>query len=165
MPASRDSIWLVKSEPFAFSWQDLLASPRKTTTWDGVRNYQARNFLRDGFSLGDLVFFYQSCTKPLAIVGTMRVVREAFADPTQFDAKHDGFDSKSQPSKPRWLAVGLRAETSFCAPVTLSRLRDAPACKEMCLLKKGSRLSVQPVPPNAARWILAAGSAPQTAGS
>lgn len=146
--------WLVKSEPSTFSWQDLLRAPNQTTCWDGVRNYQARNYLRDGFQLGDFVFFYQSCTRPLAIVGTMRVVRVGYADPTQYDPGHTAFDPASRPDAPRWMAVDLQADTTFTRQVTLEMLREEPACAQMPLLQRGTRLSVQPVSRAAASCIL-----------
>lgn len=151
---ARMAFWLVKSEPSTFSWQDLLRSPQQTTCWDGVRNYQARNFLRDGCRRGDLVFFYQSCAKPLAIVGTMRVVREAYADPSQYDPRHDGFDPASKPDGPRWVAIDVQAEQSFDRLVTLDMLRKEPSCAQMPLLQRGTRLSVQPVAPAAASTII-----------
>lgn len=148
------NFWLVKSEPSAFSWGDLLRSAHRTTRWDGVRNYQARNYLRDGFKCGDLVFFYQSCTKPLAIVGTMRVVRQSYADPTQHDPHHKAFDPASNACAPRWVAVDVQAEQFFARPVTLQMLRQEPACAQMPLLQRGTRLSVQPVSPTAAARVL-----------
>src|SRR5690242_5445581 len=101
--------WLVKSEPDTFSFEDLQNSPRKTTTWDGVRNFVARNFLRDGMKRGDQVFFYHSSTKPQAIVGICVVARESYPDPTALDKKHPAFDAKSDPKNPSWYAVDLEA--------------------------------------------------------
>ena len=101
--------WLVKSEPDVFSFDDLRAAPKQTTPWDGVRNFAARNFLRDGMKRGDQVFFYHSSTNPQAIVGICQVAREAYPDPTALDRKHPAFDAKSDPKDPSWFAVDLQA--------------------------------------------------------
>src|SRR5438309_5722387 len=101
--------WLVKSEPEVFSFDDLVASPKKTTSWNGVRNFTARNFLRDGMKTGDRVFFYHSSTKPQAIVGICEVVREGYPELTATDPKHEGFDPKSTKADPIWYMVDLRA--------------------------------------------------------
>jgi predicted RNA-binding protein with PUA-like domain len=136
--------WLVKSEPDTFSFQDLNESPRKTTTWDGVRNFVARNFLRDGMKRGDQVFFYHSSTKPQAIVGICEVAKEAYPDPTAFDARNDGFDEKSDPEDPTWFAVELKAVEPLPRPVTLQELKANKNLAGMALLRIG-RLSVTPV--------------------
>ncbi|MGH7670004.1 MAG: EVE domain-containing protein, partial [Gemmatimonadaceae bacterium] len=101
--------WLVKSEPNAFSFDDLVSSPRKTTGWDGVRNYQARNFMRDGMKKRDLVLFYHSSVAPIAVVGVARVVREAYPDHTAFDRRDPHYDPKSRPDAPTWMMVDLQA--------------------------------------------------------
>ena len=137
--------WLVKSEPGAFSWDDLLRSPDRTTCWDGVRNHQARNFMRDGMRLGDLVLFHHSSVDPPAVMGIAEVVREAYPDHTQFDPDDPHHDPKSKPDAPTWLMVDLRATASFARPVTLDELRRTKGLERMELLRKGSRLSVQPV--------------------
>ena len=137
--------WLVKSEPETFSFADLVASPGRTTGWDGVRNYQARNFMRDGMKRGDLVFFYHSSTDPAAIVGVAEVAREAYPDPTALDAKHPHFDPKSRADDPTWVMVDLRAVEPLARPLTLADLRTVKGLEKMVLLQKGSRLSVQPV--------------------
>ena len=137
--------WLVKSEAYCFSWDDLWKSPKRTTFWDGVRNYQARNMLRDDFRKGDLVFFYHSNSDPNEIVGVAEVVREAYPDHTAFDPKEQHFDPKSDPEKPTWYMVDLRAKERFKHPLTLTELRKVPGLEKMELLRKGSRLSVQPV--------------------
>jgi predicted RNA-binding protein with PUA-like domain len=142
--------WLVKSEPDAFSFDDLLASPDRTTCWDGVRNYQARNTMRDDMKRGDLVLFYHSSTEPAAIVGVAEVVREAYPDHTAFDEKDSHFDPKSRRDAPTWMMVDLRAVERFARPVTLAELRGTPGLEKMVLLQQGSRLSVQPV--SAAEW-------------
>jgi predicted RNA-binding protein with PUA-like domain len=142
-PARR--YWLVKSEPDAFSFDDLLASPDRTTCWDGVRNYQARNSMRDDMTRGDLVLFYHSSTEPAAIVGVAEVVREAYPDHTAFDPKDPHFDPKSRRDAPTWMMVDLRAVEKLAKPLTLAELRGTPGLEKMALLQKGSRLSVQPV--------------------
>ncbi len=137
--------WLVKSEPEVFSFADLLASPRRTTMWDGVRNYQARNFLRDQMKQGDLVLFYHSNADPTAVIGVTKVVREGYPDPTAFDKKDPHYDPKSKPDAPTWYVVDLQAVEEFVRPVTLAELRGVKGLEKMVLLQKGSRLSVQPV--------------------
>ena len=134
----------MKTEPEAYSWDDLKNQPNSTDFWDGVRNYQARNFMRD-MKVGDKVFFYHSQINPPAIVGIATVVREAYPDPTQFDPESKYFDPKSKTEDPRWSVVDIRSEAEFAEPVTLPELRDIPELEEMVLLRKGSRLSVQPV--------------------
>lgn len=137
--------WLLKTEPESFSIHDLQASPRQTTCWDGVRNYQARNFLRDEVRLGDRVLFYHSNADPPAIVGTATIVREAYPDATAWQPGHHHFDAKSSPENPIWQMVDIRLETIFAEPLPLESLRGVSALKNMELLRKGSRLSVQPV--------------------
>ncbi len=137
--------WLVKSEPDCFSFDDLLAAPRRTTFWDGVRNYQARNMMRDEMKKGDLVFFYHSSADPTAIVGICEVVKEAYPDHTAFDPKEDHFDPKSDPESPTWYMVSLKAVKPIDPPITLAELRGTPGLEKMMLLQKGSRLSVQKV--------------------
>ena len=147
-PATHASrYWLVKSEPDSFSFDDLLASPNRTTSWDGVRNFQARNSMRDAMKLGDLVFFYHSSTDPAAIVGIAEVVRESYPDHTAFDRKDSHYDPKSKPEAPTWMMVDLRAREALPKPITLSELRGVKGLERMVLLQKGSRLSVQPVTP------------------
>ena len=145
-PATRERrYWLVKSEPSSFSFDDLIASPDRTTGWEGVRNFQARNTMRDDMKLGDLVLFYHSSTEPAAIVGIAEVVREGYPDPTAFDRKDSHYDPKSKPDAPTWMMVDLRAREPLPRPVTLSELRGVKGLEKMMLLQKGSRLSVQPV--------------------
>lgn len=144
--------WLVKSEPDCFSWDDLQRAPRRTAHWDGVRNYQARNFMRDDMKKGDLVFFYHSSADPTAIMGVAEVVRGAYPDPTAFDSAEDHFDAKSDPASPTWVMVDLRARESFPTPITLAELKRVAGLEQMVLLQRGSRLSVQPV--TAAEWAL-----------
>jgi predicted RNA-binding protein with PUA-like domain len=146
-PATARRHWLVKSEPSTFSFDDLLASPKRTTGWDGVRNYQARNHMRDGMKRGDLVFFYHSSTEPTAIVGVAEVAREAYPDPTALDPKHPHFDPKSKADAPAWVMVDLRAVEPLARPVTLAELKGTKGLERMVLLQNGSRLSVQPGSP------------------
>jgi predicted RNA-binding protein with PUA-like domain len=142
--------WLVKSEPDVFSFDDLLARPGRTTGWDGVRNYQARNFMRDDMKRGDLVFFYHSSADPTAIVGVAEVVREGYPDPTALDPKDPHFDPKSRADEPTWMMIDLRAIEPLAHPITLAELRAVKGLERMVLLQKGSRLSVQPV--SAEEW-------------
>ena len=144
MPKAR-RCWLFKSEPESFSIQDLAAAPRQTTCWDGVRNYQARNFLRDQIKSGDRVLFYHSGGNPPAVVGTAVVVREGYPDPTAWQKKNHHFDPKSSPDNPIWYMVDIQLEETFPAPQGLDRLRAEKALAGMELLRRGSRLSVQPV--------------------
>ncbi|MCK6620921.1 MAG: EVE domain-containing protein [Calditrichaceae bacterium] len=136
--------WLVKTEPSEFSWEDLKAAPGQTTSWEGVRNYQARNFMRE-MQPGDLVLFYHSQANPLAIMGIAKVVRGAYPDPTQFDPSSHYFDPQSTPENPRWDTVDIQYYREFSAPVSLPQLKEIPGLENMVLLRKGSRLSVQPV--------------------
>ncbi len=141
--------WLLKSDPETFSFEDLRRSPKGTTRWDGVRNYQARNYLRDEVREGDGILFYHSQAEK-AVVGTATVVRAAYPDPTQFDRKHPGHDPGSDPREPRWVAVDIAADRAFARAVSLDAMRAAPGLVGMALLRKGSRLSVLPV--TAAEW-------------
>lgn len=140
----------MKSEPDEFSIDDLVRAPKKRTAWFGVRNYQARNFLRDEISLGDGVLFYHSSASPPAVVGTARVARAGYPDPTQFDPADDHCDPDSPRDAPRWFAVDIAFEEKFPRAIPLPELRADPALAGMVLLQKGSRLSVQPV--SAAEW-------------
>jgi predicted RNA-binding protein with PUA-like domain len=138
------SHWLVKSEPTSFSFRDLEKAPRRTTSWEGVRNYAARNFLR-AMRTGDHVFFYHSNAEPNAIVGICEVVREAYPDASQFDRKSETHDPKSTREEPRWSTVDLKAVRALPRPVALSALRGVAGLEKMELLRQGSRLSVTPV--------------------
>lgn len=137
--------WLMKSEPSVYSIDDLAKAPRKTTRWEGVRNYQARNLLRDEVKKGDAVLFYHSSADPAGVAGLATVVRGAYADPSQFDAKSEYFDAGSTTDAPRWFVIDIKFERKFAQVVTLGALKANPALKEMVVTKKGSRLSVQPV--------------------
>ena len=138
--------WLMKSEPSVFGIDDLAARPKKTEPWDGVRNYQARNMMRDTMRRGDLAFFYHSNCEQPGIVGIMEVVREGYPDPTQFDPESKYHDPKSDLDDPRWYLVDVRLKKRFRAMVTLAELREhAGELGEFALLRKGNRLSVMPV--------------------
>ncbi|MES2178357.1 MAG: EVE domain-containing protein [Gemmatimonadota bacterium] len=149
--------WLVKSEPDVFSFDDLLARPGKTTHWDGVRNFQARNTMRDDMKKGDLVFFYHSSTEPPAIVGVAEVVKDGYPDPTAFDANDSHFDVKSKTESPTWFMVDIKAVKKLKTPLSLGELRGMKGLEKMTLLQKGSRLSVQPVSESEWAIIYAAG--------
>ncbi|MBK8230741.1 MAG: EVE domain-containing protein [Candidatus Eisenbacteria bacterium] len=142
--------WLFKSEPSEFSFEDLARAREQTTFWDGVRNYQARNLLRDEIQVGDGVLYYHSSTEPTAVIGTAEVVRAGYPDHTQFDPKSSHFDPGAKPEEPRWYMVDIRLVRSFAQPVPLATLKQTPGLAGMTLLQRGSRLSVQPV--SAAEW-------------
>jgi len=144
--------WLMKSEPDVFGVDDLAKSPRKTTFWSGVRNFQARNFMRDQMRVGDLVFFYHSnCDEP-GIVGVMKVVKAGYPDHTAFDRNSDGFDPDSDASSPRWYMVDVQLQRKLAKPITLALLRqyEKRGLKGLALLQRGNRLSVTPV--SASHW-------------
>jgi predicted RNA-binding protein with PUA-like domain len=144
--------WLMKSEPDVFGIDDLAKRPGKTTHWDGVRNFQARNFMRDGMRRGDLAFFYHSnCDEP-GIVGIVKIVKEGYPDHTAFDADDPHYDADSDPKKPRWYMVDVQLQRKFRNTITLAALRehDQRALKGLALLKRGNRLSVTPV--SSAHW-------------
>jgi len=141
--------WLFKSEPDCFSIDDLARAPRGTTAWDGVRNSEARNLLRDRMAAGDLGFYYHSSCDPCEIVGIVEVARAAYPDPTAFDSKHQHFDRKSDKDAPTWFAVDVKFVEKLPRPVSLAEVKGDPKLAEMALVKKG-RLSVQPVAP--AEW-------------
>ena len=150
--------WLFKSEPSEFSLDDLKKSKNQTTFWDGVRNYQARNFLRDEIKKGDGVLFYQSSTEPLAIVGYCEVVKEGYPDRTQFDSSNDHFDPKADKKNPTWFMVDIKLEKEFKKPVTLDEIKANPKLKNMKLIQRGQRLSIQPVTQDEWDEILKMGS-------
>ena len=136
--------WLMKSEPSAFSIQDLRKIRGQATCWDGVRNFQARNFMR-AMKKGDQVLFYHSNADPPAVMGIAKVVKETYPDHTAFDPKDIHYDPKSRPEKPLWDMVDIELVRIFRSPLPLDRLREEPGLKKMELLRRGSRLSVQPV--------------------
>ncbi|HET8554912.1 MAG TPA: EVE domain-containing protein [Rhodanobacteraceae bacterium] len=140
--------WLVKSEPSAFSIDDLKHNKREP--WDGVRNYQARNFMRDGMRVGDKVFFYHSnCAEP-GIVGVAKVASKPYPDPTQFDPDNGHFDPKSSRDNPRWVLVDMAYVRKLKRTITLNELKDCPELADFALVRKGNRLSVMPV--SAEHW-------------
>lgn len=145
------SYWLLKSDPRTFSIDDLAGSPDQTTCWEGVRNYQARNFLR-AMRVGDQAFFYHSNADPPAIVGIVEVVTSAYPDFFAFDPKSCYRDPKSGPDHPRWFMVDVRLIRKCVTPLSLSGLRQLKGLEHMELLRQGSRLSIQPVRPN--EWSL-----------
>ena len=136
--------WLMKSEPSVFSFDDLKERPGSTDHWEGVRNYQARNYMRE-MKKGDLVLFYHSNCEPPGVMGVAEVVREAYPDHTAFDRMSDYYDPKSKPDKPRWFMVDVRWKEPFLKMLTLGEMRDIPELSGMKLMKKGQRLSVMPV--------------------
>jgi predicted RNA-binding protein with PUA-like domain len=139
--------WLMKTEPEAFSVEDLAAAPRRTSAWDGVRNYQARNMLRDEMRRGDQVFLYYSSCEVPGIVALMQVVKQGYPDPTAFDRKHHHYDAGSDRKNPRWFMVDVQLKRPLARTITLTELR-AHAGKElkgMVLLRPGNRLSITPV--------------------
>jgi len=145
--------WLMKSEPSEVSVDDALAAPKATVPWTGVRNYQARNFMRDGMKLGDGVLFYHSsCAEP-GIVGIARVASGAYPDPTQFDPKSPYFDAASKPEAPRWLLVDVQTLRKT-RNLTLPALRASDDLQDLLVLRKGSRLSITPVEPRHWQIIL-----------
>ena len=141
--------WLMKSEPSECSIDDNLAAPRSTVPWVGVRNYQARNFMRDVMKIGDGVLFYHSSCAVPGIVGVARVASKAYPDPTQFDPASPYFDPKSKPQDPHWLLVDVQALRKT-RNLTLAELRATPALADLLVLQKGSRLSITPV--DAVHW-------------
>lgn len=139
--------WLMKSEPGTFGIDNLAAAKGKTTGWDGVRNFQARNFLRDGMKKGDLAFFYHSSCEVPGIAGIVKIVREAYPDPTAFDAADHHYDAASDRANPRWFMVDVKLEKKFDRIITLDELRSHQKgrLKNMIVLKRGNRLSITPV--------------------
>jgi predicted RNA-binding protein with PUA-like domain len=145
MSKSSKQFWLFKSEPEAFSIDDLERALHKTTCWDGVRNYQARNFLRDSIKVGDQVLFYHSNAEPPGIVGIAQVVKDGYPDHTAFDPEDHHFDPKSKRADPTWYMVDIKHVSTFTEPLTLPALKSVKGLQKMMLLQKGSRLSIQPV--------------------
>jgi predicted RNA-binding protein with PUA-like domain len=137
--------WLLKTEPETFSFDDLKARPKRTEPWNGVRNYQVRNMMRDEMNLGDLGFFYHSSCPQPGVAGIVKIVKEAYPDPTQFDPSSDYFDSGSKPEAPRWLMVDVKWEADFKRFVPLEELRTDPKLADLVILRRGNRLSITPV--------------------
>jgi predicted RNA-binding protein with PUA-like domain len=146
------SYWLMKSEPETFSLDDLKSSPKKTTKWDGIRNFQARNMMRDDMKKGDEVFFYHSNCKVPAIVGVAEIVSsEAYPDVTQFDPSDGHYDPTSKPADPRWLLVDVRYKRHLKREISLNELKERrDALGDFALTRKGNRLSILPV--TTAQW-------------
>jgi predicted RNA-binding protein with PUA-like domain len=136
--------WLMKSEPIVFSFDDLKAQPGSSDHWEGVRNYQARNYMKE-MRKGDLMLFYHSNCETPGVVGTAEVIREAYPDDTAFDPLSGYYDPKSKPDNPRWFMVDVKWKEAFLRMVTLSEMRSAPELSAMKLMQKGQRLSVMPV--------------------
>ena len=149
--------WLMKSEPDTFSFQDLKDRPKQQEPWDGVRNYQARNFMRDEMSIGDGVLFYHSNTKPPGIVGLAQVASKAYPDPTAFDKQSKYYDEKSNPNNPRWFLVDVAYKKDFKHHISLEAMKAMPELTEMKVLQKGNRLSITPVSKQEFKAICAAG--------
>ena len=145
MTKTKQSYWLMKTEPDVFSIDDLAAASNQTTFWDGVRNYQARNYMRDQMRLGDRVLVYHSNADPSCVVGTATIARTSYPDHTAWDPKDPHFDPKSDSENPRWFMVDIQFESKFSSPQSLEMLRGVAKLAEMVLLRKGTRLSVQPV--------------------
>jgi predicted RNA-binding protein with PUA-like domain len=145
--------WLMKSEPSVFGIEDLERAPGRTTAWDGVRNYQARNYIR-AIKSGEPVFFYHSNCEIPGIVGLMEVVREAYPDPTAFDPEHRYYDPKSDPANPRWYQVDVRFVRRLSGLISLSELKEQAPLADMPLVHRGNRLSVMPVSPTQWEFIL-----------
>ena len=139
--------WLMKSEPDVFGIDHLAKAKNQTSAWDGVRNFQARNFLKNEMKVGDLAFFYHSSCDVPGIAGTMKVVREGYPDKTAFDPKNDHYDPDSNPEKPRWYVIDVRFEKKFDRIISLEELRTHAQgkLKDMVVLKRGNRLSITPV--------------------
>jgi predicted RNA-binding protein with PUA-like domain len=137
--------WLMKSEPDAFGIDDLAKCPGKKEHWDGIRNYQVRNMMRDEMKKGDEAFFYHSNCKEPGIVGIMKVVKEAYPDFTAFDPKSRYYDPKSDPANPRWLMVDVKLVRKFKRTVSLQELKSYKTLEDMLILRRGNRLSVTPV--------------------
>ena len=157
MPKQR--YWLFKSEPSAYSFDDLLNEEGQTAEWDGVRNYQARNFMRDDMKVGDKVLFYHSSAKPMAVVGTAQIVKEAYPDATAWDPNDKHYDPKSSPGETVWMVVEIQAGERLPKPVTLADVKANPKLKDMLLIRKGQRLSIQPVTKEEYDEIVAMGNA------
>ena len=152
--------WLLKSEPSVFSIHDLAARPKRTAPWDGVRNFQARNFLRDELAVGDGVLFHHSSTQPPGIAGTAVVVRSGYPDDTAKDPKSPHHDPRHTDAAPRWFVVDVTLEQIFPRFLPLEELRRTPGLEDLLLLRKGQRLSVQPVTPEQFAIIVRLGNEP-----
>ncbi len=137
--------WLMKSEPDVYGIDHLAKMPRKTDHWDGIRNYQVRNMMRDEMKKGDLAFFYHSNCKEPGIVGIIKVVKEAYTDHTAFDPESKYYDPKSDPDNPRWLMVDVQLVRKFTRNISLEELKTYKSLSDMLVLRRGNRLSITPV--------------------
>lgn len=137
--------WLMKSEPDVFSWNDLTKAPKSRTFWEGVRNYQARNYMVNEMKVGDLAFFYHSSCDCPGIFGVAEVIESARADASSWDKKSDYFDPKSNPEKPRWFGVTIQAKFALEQSIQLEQLRTDAPLADLLILRKGNRLSITPV--------------------
>ena len=135
----------MKSEPDVFSFDDLKSRPKQTEPWDGVRNYQARNFMRDEMKVGDLILFYHSNTNPPGVAGIAKVASEPYSDPTAFDKESKYFDAKSDPLNPRWILVDVKYHADLKRSVSLEEMKGMPELANMRVLQRGNRLSITPV--------------------
>jgi predicted RNA-binding protein with PUA-like domain len=147
--------WLMKSEPSEFGIADLRSRPGRTEPWDGVRNYQARNMMRDEMKRGDLAFFYHSNCEVPGIVGIARIVREGYPDSTAFDPRDEHYDPKSDPDNPRWFRVDVEYVRELKRTIPLTELKEHRALADLPLVRRGNRLSVMPVSEDEWRYILA----------
>lgn len=145
--------WLLKQEPTDFSFDDLWKAPKRTTNWEGVRNFRARNYLRDEIKRGDLAFFYHSNANPSAVVGIVEVVRDGYPDETQFDKRSKYYDPDATREKPRWFQVDVKAIERLPRPVSITEIKQQPSLKSMALVRI-SQLSVQPVTPDEWKTVL-----------
>ncbi|MBE1286388.1 MAG: EVE domain-containing protein [Alteromonadaceae bacterium] len=146
--------WLFKTEPDSFSIDDLAHRPDGTEGWDGVRNYQARNFMRDQMNVNDLAFIYHSSCKVPGIAGLAKVSQTALVDPTQFEPESKYYDPKATLEQPRWHMVALTFVEKFNQVLPLSMIKQQPNITELGLVQKGARLSIMPVAPNEFEWLL-----------
>lgn len=146
--------WLFKSEPETYHIDDLIKKPKKRDCWEGIRNYQARNFIRDDIKKGDLGFFYHSSCKIPGIIGIVKVIKSAYPDDTAWDPDSKYFDPKSSPDNPRWLRFDVQFVQKFPQLLSLTTLRSMPRLKDMLLLRKGNRLSITPVTPSQWKTII-----------
>lgn len=136
--------WLMKSEPDVFSFEDLKACIKQTEPWDGIRNYQARNYMRDDMQIGDLILFYHSNTNPPGVAGIAEVASKPYPDPTAFDKKSKYFDPKSDPKNPRWILVDVSFKADIARQVSLEEMKSMPELVNMRALQRGNRLSIMP---------------------
>lgn len=149
----------MKSEPDVFSFDDLKSRPKQTEPWDGVRNYQARNFMRDEMQVGDLILFYHSNTNPPGVAGIAEVASKPYPDPTAFDKKSKYYDAKSDPENPRWILVDVKYHADLETMVSLEQMKGMSELAEMRVLQRGNRLSITPVTQAEFKAITQAGGA------